>query len=538
MACAAFRFNQGVREMACTIRKFPDFRVAFNAYAEFFYIQACNLSTERHLIGHPVWVQCKVGRLAAIDKQPTRAKDTLTTSHVFESFQRMYFARKLKEITPAVGVQNAQHKRKTQLGFVEDCTNSETSKRKSKGRVVRGKHDFQVGDVVSIIPDENDKVKWRESGNEWLAYIQAVEPARRGTQRLSVLWLYRAADTNMYLAKYDLPDELFLSDNCNCGERETLSSDVIRKYSIEWSPRSLSTMSDHFIQQTYITQDSAFVTVKDEHKTCLCRRPTLSSTHWSAGDTVYITKTTDGENTLEPVVIHEVDYSKKEVKVRALLRLGRDCSELALQAGRKNIAPDELVLTGKLKALPIARIQRGCHVIFVQKAKLLGLPFPYDLQGAGDYWFVSMGLDSTDGHQQLVYLNGLPRGFHEAQVKSLPYKKLRGLSLFSGGGGLDRGLEEGGAVEFQTSVDYDSAAIHPQRANRKDPQNMRLFCGSVDDYLESLLSGGTNRSVARVGEVDVIAAGSPCPGTSLITILASKIRLLTFSGFLRYSKIC
>lgn len=103
--------------------------------------------------------------------------------------------------------------------------------------------------------------------------------------------------------------------------------------------------------------------------------------------------------------------------------------------------------------------------------------------------------------------------------------------MFSGGGGLDRGLEEGGAVEFQTSVDYDSAAIHTQRANCKDPQNMRLFCGSVDDYLEILLSGGTNRSVARVGEVDVIAAGSPCPGTSLITILASKIRLLTLSGF-------
>jgi DNA (cytosine-5)-methyltransferase 1 len=154
----------------------------------------------------------------------------------------------------------------------------------------------------------------------------------------------------------------------------------------------------------------------------------------------------------------------------------------------------------------------------VQKTKLLAndIPSPYDLQGAGDHWFVSMGLDSADGNQQLVWLNGLPKGFCEAQVKPLPFKKLRGLSLFSGGGGLDRGLEEGGAIEFQTSVDYDSAAIHTQRANCQDPQNMRLFCGSVDDYLKVLLSGGTHRSVARVGEVDVIVAGSPCPGTCLM----------------------
>jgi DNA (cytosine-5)-methyltransferase 1 len=493
-----------------------DFRVAFNAYAEYFYVQACNLSTRHHLTSHPVWAHCNADRMTAIERQPNRVKDTLTTSQVFDSFQQMYFARKLKQITPSTGIQKTQKKRRTKLGFAEDRITPTASKRNVG--MARGKHDVRVGDVVSISPDEVDKINWRKSGDEWLAYVQGVEPDKGGAQRLSVLWLYRAIDTNMCLAKYVLADELFLSDNCNCGERKTLSTDVIRKHSVEWSPRSLNTTSNYFVRQTYITQDSAFVTVKEEHKTCSCRNPTPSVTHWSAGDTVYITKTTGGQKRLEPVVIHEVDYSKKEVKVRVLLRLQRDCSKLALQAGRRNIAPNELVLTGKLKALPIARIQRAFHVIFVQKTKLLAndIPSPYDLQGAGDHWFVSMGLDSADGNQQLVWLNGLPKGFCEAQVKPLPFKKLRGLSLFSGGGGLDRGLEEGGAIEFQTSVDYDSAAIHTQRANCQDPQNMRLFCGSVDDYLKVLLSGGTHRSVARVGEVDVIVAGSPCPGTCLM----------------------
>jgi DNA (cytosine-5)-methyltransferase 1 len=134
------------------------------------------------------------------------------------------------------------------------------------------------------------------------------------------------------------------------------------------------------------------------------------------------------------------------------------------------------------------------------------------LGGVGDFWFISMGLESTNEDKQLIFLERLPRGFYEAQEERLPYAKLRGLSLFSGGGGLDRGIEAAGAVEFDTSVDYDPAAIHTQRANCKDPQSMRLFCGSVDDYLNAAFSGDRDRSIARVGEVDMIAAGSPCPG--------------------------
>ncbi|KAF3050956.1 DNA methyltransferase Dim-2 [Didymella keratinophila] len=439
-----FGVNTAFREWHAMIGHVSDFRVAFNAYAEFFYVQACNLSTRRHLVSHPIWAHCKVDRLVAIDRQPNRAKDTLATSHVFESFRQMYFARKLKEIILAPGIRNAQRKRKMRLGFAEDHVGPGPLKRNEKGSIVRGEHNFKVGDVVSILPDESDKVNWQEAGDEWLAYIQGVEPARGRSQRLSVLWLYRAADTNMCLAQYNRSDELFLSDNCNCGERETLSTDAVRKYTVEWSPRSLDTVSDYFVRQMYITRDSAFVTIKNEHKTCSCRKPAPSVMHWSRGDTVYITKTTDDQKTLEPVVIHEIDYAMKEVNVRALLRLGQDCSDLALQAGRTKIAPNELVLTGKLKVLPISRIQRACHVLFVQMPKLLAeeVPFPYNLRGAGDYWFISMGLDSSDGTQRLVSLDGLPKGFHQAQTQPLPYNKLRGLSLFSGGGGLDRGLED------------------------------------------------------------------------------------------------
>jgi DNA (cytosine-5)-methyltransferase 1 len=513
-----FGSNEAFKEWHATSGGVRDFRVAFNAYAEFFYIQALNLSTARHLTSHTVWSHCKVDRMTAIEIQPNLVKDTLTTPDVYENFKHMYFARKLKEVTPATSVSKMQKERKERLVFADDDTHAPSSRRRDENS--RGVNDIQAGEVVSINPDDTDRVNWQKSENEWLAYVQDVEPARNGGQRLIVLWLYRPADTNLCLAKYRFSKELFLSDNCNCGEREIMSTDVIRKHDIAWSPRSLNTDSDYFIRQTYITHDSAFVAVKDDHKMCACRKPKSNTLPWSAGDTVYITKTINGQKTLEPVVIHQIDDRTKEAKFRALLRLKRDCSDLILQAGRSNIAPNELVLTDKLKVLPTSRIQRACHVIFVHKTKVLKgeVPFPYNLRGAGDHWYISMGLNSANDTQQLVYLEELPRGFREAREEPFPRKRLKGLSLFSGGGGLDRGLEEGGAVEFRTSVDYDSAAIHTQRANCQDPQNMRLFCGSVDDYLNKVLSGHKNRSVARVGEVEVVAAGSPCPGMSLTTL--------------------
>ena len=126
-----------------------------------------------------------------------------------------------------------------------------------------------------------------------------------------------------------------------------------------------------------------------------------------------------------------------------------------------------------------------------------------------------MGLITSDlgGEQNLVYLRDLPKVFKQGpDINS--NRKLRGLSIFSGGGSLDRGLEEGGAVKFHTAVDFSLEACHTQRANVKDPEAMQIYCGSVDDYLDALLKGQDLKPIARVGEVDFIAAGSPCPGFS------------------------
>jgi DNA (cytosine-5)-methyltransferase 1 len=435
----------------------------------------------------------------------------------------MYFGSKLKRVSLSKTVSKLQATRRRILGFAEDRTTSTASSLHTNKNNKTSTTDVRVGDVVSIVPDEVDKTKWQNSSDEWLAYVQGIKISKNGTQQLLILWLYRPADTNMCLATYPFENEVFLSDNCNCSEREIFKTDVARIHSVDWNPKLLSTTKDLIIRQTYITQDSAFVSLSESHKVCSCRQAKSKSKDWRAGDTVYITKTTDGQDFLEPVLIHEINHEANRMRVRLLLRLARDCPRLASEAKRIKVAPNELVLTGKVKIASISHIKRGCSVCFVPQEDVLNQRIPprYDKGGAGDYWFISMGLDTTNGSQRLFFLQKLPKGFHEDREVPLPCQKLRGLSLFSGGGGLDRGLEEGGAVEFQTSVDYDSAAIHTQRANCEDTKAMRLFCGSVDDYLQSLLTGRKNSLVAQVGEVDLVAAGSPCPGTFLIFLNCS-----------------
>lgn len=126
-----------------------------------------------------------------------------------------------------------------------------------------------------------------------------------------------------------------------------------------------------------------------------------------------------------------------------------------------------------------------------------------------------MGIVTRDGHRRLKYPLRLPEQFNKGDdISALPGpEKLFGLALFSGGGSFDRGLEEGGAVDFQYSVDMAPWAIHTQYANAKDSSKLYLYYGSVDDYLKAALVEGANKLVARVGEVTFIAASSTCPGT-------------------------
>lgn len=515
-----FGSNTNFLEWFAAFNHNADFRAAFHAYVTFIYNQAANLPTSEQLISHPIWSECMCKRMKAIPSQPSVVKDTIVTPHVYECFRGSFFAEKLKKVALSPAVAYAQRKRKIELGFVEDCITTTQPERRNKTPI--GRRDVRKGDVVSIAPDDHDKVHWRNSGEHWLAYIQDIEHTMNGAERLIVLWIYYPKDTLINQAKYPIANEVFLSDHCNCGDRDILSTDVIRKHTVAWSPKSMSTSKDFIISKTYLTRPAAFDTLHNEHKVCACRSKRDNQFEWHVGDTVYATKSTRGMVVLEPIVIDSIDHASKTAEVRTLLRLARDCSDLLPKERRGEITPNELVLTSKIRIIPVSRIQRRCHVRFVPRSEVRRrqVPAPFNENGTGDYWFISMSISyANDGSRRLVPLEKAPEGLREYLDAPCLSDKLQGLSVFSGGGGLDRGLEQGGAVEFRTVIDYDAAAIHTQAANCSDPQNTRFYFGSVDDYLSSLLRGDMNRLVARVGEVDLIAAGTPCPGSFVPTDL-------------------
>lgn len=161
------------------------------------------------------------------------------------------------------------------------------------------------------------------------------------------------------------------------------------------------------------------------------------------------------------------------------------------------------------------------------------IPFPFDHGGTGDHWFVSMALEQPEC---LVWMENSTRFWKERSASASTPLVLNGLSMFSGGGALDRGLEEGGAVRFTHAVDDDSEASHTQRANSRDPTQVHYYCGSVNDYQQGALKvtrsaslgdasvagqftiaslRRPSRLIAGVGHIDVIAAGCPCQTISL-----------------------
>lgn len=495
-----------------------DFRCDIHAYKNYLYDQAYNLPSRSHLLAHSVWADCMTRGLTTIKKHDSKVKYTLATPAVYKLFKDMYFGKKLQPVPYSQRIKSQRDCRISRLGFARTQTEPPMMKStlpKSRCRSYEGSL-IKVGDVVAFEPDVDDQKIWRNANEPWLAYVQRVEVLKGGVQRLFVIYLYRPSDTNIFRAEYPHKNELFFSDNCNCGERELLSTDLSGIYDIDWTPSSIPCRKP-FVRQTYMTQQSAFRTFKHGHTTCACRSAKGSlASQYTPGDTVYVKKRLQGEDTLEPVLIHEVHESTDQLTIRRLGWLLRGHADLAKEAERTHVAANELVLTDHYEKVQAVRIERKCNIIFVHKSELLqkNIPFPYGREGTGDFFVISMGVVNSDGISRLRFLKQLPSSFKEGPLKlDLPEEdKLIGLSLFSGGGNLDRGLEEGGAAKIRYAVDLSPEAVHTQRANSKEPRKLKICCISVDDYFKLVASGEEHELLAQVGEIAIIVAGTPCPG--------------------------
>ncbi|KAF2200824.1 hypothetical protein GQ43DRAFT_481228 [Delitschia confertaspora ATCC 74209] len=489
-----------------------DFRQAVNANIDLLYHQAYNLPNrdDDDLLSHPLWGDCmKLGH--SIEREDIKREKTPATPVVYHCFKHLYFGKYLEEVVSETGIAGEVEARKTALGF--DGTSIAKPDRARDSDV-----NINVGDVISVDPDLDGL--WKTTDQEWLAYVQRTSMLRNGQLQLHVIWLYRPTDTTISTAYYPFNDELFFSDHCDCEERPLFSTDVVRKYSVVFHPKRQRTNADFWIRQKYMSTKNCFETLEEGDFRCTCdageEAPSLQ-----AGDCIYITSNSKSSIILEPVVY--VASNGKDVSVRRLLRLGRDCAKLSSE--RCKIPKNELVWTDEYITVPRRRVQRKCHIRFytVHDIETRNVPTPYDRNGSGDCWIVSSRLASRRGEQVLQPLDPsildpqvLQQGFDPNAPASEGCKPLRGLSVFSGGGNLDRGIEEGGGVEFTHAVDIEAPAIHTQKANARNPEKFTPCHGSVNDFIWGLMTGKRNSLHPGIGQVEYLSAGSPCPPFSTL----------------------
>jgi DNA (cytosine-5)-methyltransferase 1 len=484
-----------------------DFRHAIVAHWSFLHKQATNIDPSYG--DHPLWSE--VGFLFSpnpvINKQPPKTQKTIVTPYVYQCFDRMSWADHLEltELHPENKLLYQQRLR--QMKFIGMKARKPTVKSEwsaSSVQVPGTSFSISPGDVIGTRKDAVSAWKSNDEGL-WYAYVQDILLHDTRPARLHVLWLYRPSDTVCADLAYPHPEELFLSDHCNCGDQVFNITEVVNKVPIVFHT-DRAQKGGFFIRQVYNSSDETFTTLKPQDFVCPCRRP-MSTLDYKPGDTVLV-KGPSG-TFLEPAQIVTV-IAAGRFEVRELLRRGRDFGDPAAK-------PNELVYTERFRTILPKEVERPCHIRFYSEDDKRDnrIPTPYDRDGNGDAFYILVR--ETDD-QTLEPLTSPPPEFRQG-FDPLPPEapKLRGLNIFSGGGNFDRGLEEGSAVQSQWAVEWGLEQMLTYAANHADPGPLHLFCGSVNDYLKKALRSLAQPAglIARIGDVTFVSAGSPCQGYSV-----------------------
>ncbi|KAH0007260.1 S-adenosyl-L-methionine-dependent methyltransferase, partial [Aureobasidium melanogenum] len=472
--------------------KSHDFRQAFCANLGFI-IKEC-YSLNQQLLEEPIFGETDTKQLKVIPMEKTAYETTVVTPFVFELFRKMPFHSQMQVLSEVSLVALRKQKtRRIELGLTPlSCRPT------SMPELQPCKREIRKGDVVSVAA--NTSTQWRAStGNLWFAYVQQVRLLKSGTQKLDVLWLYEPSDTTLGHGYYPYKNELFLSDNCSCG-KDSIDVELVQSIvPVQWfSTDPKESRDSFFVRQKFRTEPTLgaydFVQLQQSDFSCGCNSIETEmdkvKQEFALGDTVLVYRLIAGKESLEPAIVRGFNFDT--ITLQTFLRSRRDL-------GEKEAAPNQLTLNDALFDLEPDCVTRHCRVATFDSAA--GIRAPYDRNGAGDLWFV---ISSSPPTWTFVE--------HEIAADS----KLKGMGMFCGSGSFDRGLEEGGGLNFKWGIDWAERALHSYRANVEEPEKLNLFLGSVNDYLGKAIKGTKDSRVATVGDVDLLAAGSPCPGFSVL----------------------
>ncbi|EEP80623.1 predicted protein [Uncinocarpus reesii 1704] len=441
-----------------------DFRQAIVAYGPFLYGQAANVRPEYG--AHTLWDELGLSATPIVPEQPSHTKFTIVTPYVQKCFEKMPWGSYLRalEIDPSIAAK--RHALLHRMGLTP-------TKRKI---APRSKYPIAPGDIVAIQKDN-------ESG--W-----------KGTDNLCLQILFaRTLHTPITMNFSIRPLQLWVIGRIGVAEG-------VKKVSVTFfSDKAANT--DFFVRQTYHSVDETFMTLQKSDFQCQCVKARDGSLKeketYNPGDTVLV----ETSEFLEPAEI--IDFQGNEVKVRVLPRRARDFGG--------NYRPNELVYTERFRLVHFEQIKRHCYIRFYseQQRDSNTIPAPYNRDGNGGAFYITCRESSTQGLCPMDPPPNFSHGFDPLE----PKRRLRALNLFSGGGSFDRGLEEGTAIRSEWAVEWGLDQMLTYRANHESSHDLKLFRGSVNDYLALALKGDKSDLIAKLGQVEFISGGSPCQGYSL-----------------------
>lgn len=446
-----------------------------------------------------------VGRMVRGDKGEEEYP-TIVTPYIMECFGHMVIGKMLRLAGEDANMALPSFPAAAELGMAASTAT----------RIPDIASKVQVGDVISTPRDGEDSgTKWKPMASRnfvddgrWFGLVQKVHMTARGRRTFDIAWLYRPSETPCCVMKYPWPNELFLSDHCTCEEGASArihEQEVIDIHPINWFGNPNDSGGRLFIRQLYMVEERRWVTLQPTHLQCAHEHKKLG---YRIGDTLLVASS-DTPGAADPVevirIFKQATSSAMFVRLRKFRRRTADKPD----APKNELVWTEEYVVKKTTALhPTGK----CHIRFFANKE--PVPSPYNRGGTGNLFFITH--KEVDGKH--IPFDGeyppLKQGFDPRQEVA----KLKGLDLFCGAGNFGRGLEDGGVVDMRWTNDIWDRAIHTYMANQPDKDNTHAFLGSVDYLLQAAVEGKFSEQVPRPGEVDLISAGSPCPGFSLLTL--------------------
>lgn len=497
-----------------------DFRHAVAAYPEYLWRESVNegVDPDQGNRDHPIWKEAHPDRniLGALKfhRYPEDSK-TIVTPYTLRCFEHFYFSDQLEAKIP-LHSDHESYKLKWKNRLNWRTVTKNPISRAFGLPATNHIRDASVGDIVGILRDTTGT--WRDKNDIWFAYVHATELDVHNKKMLHVLWLYRPEDTIMSTMYYEHKNELFMSDHCNCKcsrAARIYPDQVVAFPKVALFSDPIPVEEGYFVRSTYMTDNVAnkFVTLEGSHLYCedhyaseTASKPHYPTKAHEVNSTVLV-RMEDSKN-LEPVeIIAFIDESK--IQVRRFFRRERDFGIPSLR--------NELVLSESFCMIPRRHIVRNCHLrVFTRTQVTQGtVPAPYSYQGTGDCFVVSSTLACgavTDIEPAASF--SFIQGFNPSNT-SEDFKPLTTLDLFCGGGNFFRGFEDAGVAHATSACDINAHAIHTKKANQRDPSDCAgLYWGSAVEYFRAAIRGKYSRSIAVIGSIQLILAGSPCQGFS------------------------